>query len=294
MHKSIIITVSTLLICGSAQALVLEAKSDAQKLRRNVAKQSAKYSKCLAKALRKCEKGTDPFLTNCSLATEIVFENGDSKSRFSSDIARCESKVNFMKRAKDLTPVEAYQSIGCPGNLVDMVAYRASVIASLKVTVDQLSFLSVQTINECDPDPEEKPEKCVDNLVKRVNKLTQDLAKCFDRCENDYKDKWGNGGDTDLGRCELALALEDQAPVFFQCTNRAFAKAEKKEPWPPTMFQSFILPGIINDFNAGNNLTYNLPSTCSSSQEIKPTPTPDTEHPGNGYGRTHRPTRSAP
>jgi hypothetical protein len=136
------------------------------------------------------------------------------------------------------------------------------------VTLDQLGLLRVAAINGCDVicggEPSHKIEKCegkcVDDIAKRFTKMTLGIAKCLEKCENDYKDKKGNGGPTDLGNCEVALTNNGQDANFFACTDKVFEKAEKKAAWPAPL--AGILPVVIGSLNDGNDAAYNSAGAC--------------------------------
>jgi hypothetical protein len=258
---------TALLFASAASALVLPDKSPEQKLRKDITKQLSKYTACLGKALSQCEKGTDPFTAECSLATGVVIPPGDPKIRFVADLTKCVSKVDLMKKAK-VSSVEAAESIGCSGGFADLEDYEDERIGTLKVTLDQLGLLRNAAINGCDVSCAGEPShkigkcegKCVDDIVKRFTKMTLGMAKCLEKCENDYKDKKGNGGPTDLGNCEVAQTLGDQDANFFACTEKVFEKAEKKAAWPTGI--AGILPIVIGSLNDGNDAGYNSPDAC--------------------------------
>ena len=258
---------TALLFASAASALVLPDKSPEQKLRKDITKQLSKYTACLGKALSQCEKGTDPFTAECSLATGVVTPPGDPKIRFAADLTKCVSKVDLMKKAK-VSSVEAAESIGCSGGFVDLEDYEDERIGTLKVTLDQLGLLRNAAINGCDASCAGEPShkigkcegKCVDDIVKRFTKMTLGMAKCLEKCENDYKDKKGNGGPTDLGNCEVAQTLGDQDHNFFNCITKVFWKAQGKSGWPAGI--AGILPIVINDLNEGNDAAYNSAAAC--------------------------------
>jgi hypothetical protein len=276
----------TLSFSGVAGALLLEDKSAEQKHRADVAKQAATLAKCLGKVWEKCEKmGEDPLLAECFLATGLaaVTVDPNAAAQFAPGIAKCISKLDLMKKAPDgATELTAYQAIGCPGapddSGYDMDDYQAEVAESLKVSIDQLGLIPLTS--GCDP----TDDKCVFDEVKRFNKFTQGLAKCFEKCENDYKNTKGNGGGVESsdncsagGRCvdNDATCFSDANCLpgtpncvytfndvnFRACADKIFETAVKKSTWPPLM-EGAVLSLVLQQLNVAKDATYNSPSGC--------------------------------
>jgi hypothetical protein len=285
--RSIFSTVAlALLVAGSAQALPLAEKSPEQQHRKDIAKQGSKYGSCLAKAWEKCEKkGTDPFLAECGLVTGTVaatITDPKVETALQTNIAKCVTKLDFMKKAPFGTnPNTAAVALGCPGGLDDLDDYQGLVVDVFKVAVDQFGL--IPTVSGCPND--DNAAKCVFAEVKRLNKLTQGLGKCYAKCENDYKDKKGNGGGTESsdncsagGRCVgglnagatcfadancNSLNCDDSFsdPNFRLCSDKALAKAIKKTPWP-SLVEALVLPAVLEQLNGANDATYNIPANC--------------------------------
>ena len=87
----------------NASALVLVAKSEEQKLRADIQKQTHGYTSCLVKAATNCEKSGAVIASECTLATGVAVAPADAKGKFVADIAKCDGKLAFLKKAKTLT-----------------------------------------------------------------------------------------------------------------------------------------------------------------------------------------------
>ena len=187
----------------------------------------------------------------------------DSKGKFVGDIAKCDSKLAFLKKAKTLTATTAYTAIGCPGDSIaggaddpyaDMNAWQASTPAATKTQIDNLALL-IGVGTNCGAEPTVKDQqKCQAAEVKRVAGYAAAIQKCELACENDYKNKKGNGGGTDsTTACSLnASATGGVGDLNFNtCIDKAYAKASKT-PIPPTV-ATVVLPGLATALNDANN-----------------------------------------
>ena len=261
------------LISGSASALVVADKSAEQKLRKDINNQQIKYVKCLAKAAIKCEDSGALMAQECVLATSTATPPADAKGKFAGDIAKCDSKVDFSKKLGSLTDVTGYTGIGCPGDsdnvtpgdqpFSGIAAYQAG-----QTTKTQVDAIGVVLGSVAGPDPAvcgslpapDQP-KCVNDLAKLTAKYASDVQKCIWLCENDYKDKKGNGGPTDGANCALDLgpSANDGAntsgnAAFNACVDKAWGKAQKKGGFPG-LAGSFVLPQVNAALaNAANDL----------------------------------------
>ena len=115
----------------NASALVLVDKSEEQKLRSDA--------------------------QECTLATGTAVAPANAKGKFVADIAKCDGKINYLKKAKTLTATTGYTAIGCPGDSVsggaddpfaDMTAYQAGALGSTKTQIDGLA-LTLGVVSGC-------------------------------------------------------------------------------------------------------------------------------------------------
>ena len=249
----------------NASALVLTEKSEAQKLRADIQKQQHGYIACLVKAATNCEKSGAGSASECDLNNGTATPPADSKGKFAADIAKCDAKLNFLKKAKTLDASTGYTGIGCPGDsdngtagdqpYGDMSSYQAGVPATTKSQIQALALV-VAAFSGCSSisDPKEQ-NKCQAAEVKRISSYAFAIQKCQLACENDYKNKKGNGGPSDsTGACSLnASATSGTGDVNFNtCIDKAYGKAIKKTPFPP-MIAGFVLPQLATALNDANN-----------------------------------------
>jgi len=217
-------------VAGSVRGLVLMDKSAEAKQRKDIGKQGAKESLCVAKALLKCEaNGTskDPECNATNPASSTVPDpKGKIIPKLTADITKCESKLNYAKKSATGNAVTDYTGIGCPGDsdsgtagdqpFADLTGYQAFVGPNTRAQLDLLGTLLgvLCADNQCAVDQ--------GNLGLAYAK---GLFKCISKCENDYKDKKGNGGPDDLTtHCDPAAG----DPNFATCVSGALAKAQKK------------------------------------------------------------------
>jgi hypothetical protein len=84
-----------------------------------------------------------------------------------------------------------------------------------------------------------------------LTKYSKFLGKCYEKCENDYKDKKGDGGGNDDPNCLVTDAGND--PVFDTCASDALTKAQKKVTLGTTVAAN-VLPlvqGALDDASDG-------------------------------------------
>jgi len=278
MKKAVICTVAgALAIIGASQAhaLVLAAKSEPQAIRAEISAQNLAATACLVKANLGCEASSTQLGSNCDLVTQATTFGADAKGKYADAIAKCESKFNYMKKSKTLTPLLAYEAIGCPGDsdagtannqrFTNMSTYQAAALLNIK---NQLNLLSAILGSFIDVDPNtagNQPctdEKCLAGAASGLSKYAQALQKCLIACENDYAAKKGNGGTTDAGNCLVAASgtTGDAGadPAFTACVDKAWASATKK--WLPLQSLAGTVGGLLG--SAANNL-YNLPANCN-------------------------------
>jgi len=223
--------VGLLFTAGTAvRALILMDKSAAQKQRADIGKQGAKNALCMAKASLKCEANGTSVMPECKLVNPASSTVPDPKNKIipqlTAALDKCESKLDYAKKSATGNPVTDYTGIGCPGDsdtgtagdqpFADLTAYQNNVGLSTRTQLEALgTVLSVI---------------CADNQCA-VDQGTLGLAyakglfKCFGKCEDDYKNKAGNGGDTDsTTNCNPTTGDSNMVA----CAGAALSKAQKK------------------------------------------------------------------
>lgn len=246
-----------------ASALVLVEKTEEQKLRADIQKQTHGYVSCLVKAASNCEKSGALVASECTLATGAAVAPADAKGKFSADIAKCDGKLAFLKKAKTLTATTGYTAIGCPGDSVaggaddpyaDMNAWQAGTPGSTKSQIDTLAIV-LGGVSGCGAQPTVKDQqKCQAAEVKRVAGYAAAIQKCQLACENDYKNKKGDGGTTDATTACSVNANANGAVGdlnFNTCIDKAYAKASKTAI--PSGVATVVLPGLATALNDANN-----------------------------------------
>jgi hypothetical protein len=270
------ITAGLILIVGVsvASAFVIAEKTDQQTLRKDVGKRGAKYIQCLVKAATKCEKGGATSGIECHLPTGVVDYAGDpildpknkQPAKFQGDIAKCDEKYTPDKKGTD------YTGIGCPGDCdagavgtqkcANIAAYEASVEATVGFTAKvQLPILAAGLDAACNLDlgggtnsTNPANMNCVAEQAAVLSKYSKFLGKCYEKCENDYKDKKGNGGPNDDPKCLVTNAGHDA--TFAPCATDGLAKATKKVSLNPSVV-SGVLPVLHAALDLANNGLYN-------------------------------------
>src|SRR5262245_37696727 len=220
---------------GTAMAIILAKGDPAQKLRKDIDKQTAKFAICVGKASLKCEAAGTSGNAECDITGDGLPMPGtvppEAITELADDIAKCTSKLNLSKKGTD------YTGIGCPGDCdtgtvgdqacANMAAYQTASSAATKVQIELLGGILQAACagdNTCFLTQGDLGVKYAKALFKRINK-----------CENDYKDKKGNGGDNDtLANCDPATSTDTN---FQGCVSGALGKA----------------PGIIPMFADGLN-----------------------------------------
>jgi hypothetical protein len=277
-HLSSLVAVAGMLLAGAAQGLVLEETSEDKKLRQDIGKQLTNLAYCYGKAWQKCEKKTDPFTNSCSLVTGQTDLDpnspGDLSGKFAADIAKCETKVDFLKKAKTLNATTGYEAIGCRGDsdsgtpgeqpFADLTSYEAGSKTLLRSTAGQLGL--IPGLSGCDPESDDA-DKCVTTLVKTFSVFTKAIGTCSWKCENDYRDKKGNGGPNDDDNCSIDLGYATTSPTpdpnMTVCADKALAKMLKKYPGGlPSLLDGVVMPIVADQLNSGNDIYYNVPGNC--------------------------------
>jgi hypothetical protein len=237
VHKIVLaatLTAGFAFAAGSVGAKLLADKSAEQKQRKDIGKQGAKHALCMAKAAIKCEKNGVTNQGECDLtnpATSTVPDpDGKIKAKLAADLDKCTSKLAYAKKSATGNAVTDYTGIGCPGDSVmggaddpfaDLTAYQANVGPATRA---QLELLQILIPGLC---PMPADNQCGVDQADRALRYAKGLFKCIEKCENDYKDKKGNGGDNDdTTRCTVAGGDMN----FDACTAKALDKAQKKGP----------------------------------------------------------------
>jgi hypothetical protein len=240
----------------SAHALVLSSGSPEQKFRKDVGKQLSKYALCLIKALRACEStgassGPECFMVPTVSATPPA----DAKGKFVAAVALCVSKVNLSNKGPTGDPVADYESIGCPGDsnsslsgdqrYADLNAYQAAQITDIKTTIGaNAALIDISGCAAGSNHTDDADIECVNTEAAKVASLVKGIFKCGAKCENDYKNLFGNGGPTDSPVCA------DGGDANFQlCLDAAVAKAQKKGPFDPgvqTLIDTTLAPALMD------------------------------------------------
>ena len=90
-------------------------------------------------------------------------------------------------------------------------------------------------------------------MVKAVSGYAAAIYKCEIACENDYKNKKGNGGGTDAAVCDLNAGATGGAgdANFNACISKAFAKATKV-PFSAAV-NTVVLPALATALNGAND-----------------------------------------
>lgn len=253
----------------TASALVLTAKSEVQKLRADIQKQQHGYVSCLVKAATNCEKTGNAAESQCDLpsGTTTPMSGADAKGKFVSDIAKCEAKLDFLKKAKTLTDADAYTLMGCPGDSDSGTAgdQPYTLVSQLEAATPAATKSQIQTLatalgvltgcNDSMTYPTAKDEnKCQAAEVKRIAGYAAAVQKCQLACENDYAAKKGDGGNDDnTAACALNAGATGGTGdgAFNACISKAYAKATKT-PIPPNVV-ALVLPALATALNDANN-----------------------------------------
>jgi hypothetical protein len=257
-----------------------DVNKDAAKLRKNVGKQGSKHVFCLVKAATKCEEDGTSSGVECHLDTGVVdFDpGGPAEMDFQGAIAKCDEKYDPTKKGTD------YVGIGCPGDCVNGAtdgvqqcanmspAYEATVegtvapaakaqLPGLAATINTACGLDGIGANDADPVRIE----CVRQNADTLGRYGRGLFKCAEKCENDFKDKKGNGGGSNLGKCTSNTAETD--PNFDSCDVEKFNKAvEKGGALSPTN-AALTLVAVRTAINIATNGLYNR----SDPTDVDPT-----------------------
>jgi hypothetical protein len=256
-----------------AQGLVIDESNtyytdykDWAKFRQDVGKQISKLTDCYTKALVKCDGKVDPstdvadWPAQCNISNPPASTIADPKAKedFGAAVDKCTLKVDFAKKnPADPNLVIGYRDIGCPAEDPPYVAndlgeYQEDTIGQAKTTIATIAILlpntcaSVTTTN-----PELK--NCIVALGKAAGNATKGVFKCATKCENDYKNKIGNGGTTDTSVCASAGG---PTGALGECVTKATDKGQKladKDPGAKEQFAGtfniLVKPQIDDSIN---------------------------------------------
>jgi hypothetical protein len=215
----------------------------------------------LVKAAQHCEKGGSTSQVECHLATGVVdFEAmpGKYTQKFQAAILNCDSKLDLTKEGTD------YMGIGCPGDCdasapgvqecADLPSFQATITSTSLSSApkSELPLLSALIDAACGTDtgkPITDPARiaCVADNAKMLEKYASGLFKCEGKCENDFKDKIGNGGFDNGNECAAGVSID---PHFNTCNMLASEKAGILSPHVASDVLP-ILQGVINKATQG-------------------------------------------
>jgi hypothetical protein len=249
-------TAAGCLLFASTTALgaVFTEKSPEQKLRADVAKQVTGYSKCLITALLACEKTGVSSSVECDLSTSTAAPTADPKVKFAAAVAKCDGKLDYDRKGpKGNSSAENYELIGCPTGsggppLADMDEFE-EIARAAKDEIDSVASL-LPAVSGCSD-----TETCVD-AGKVIAKFADAFGKCLTACENDYKDKKGNGGtDDDTLRCGFT-----GDPAAAACIAKARDKFDDKTgDWP---FGSAVRDTVEGTIDVQTDALFNAAPAC--------------------------------
>ncbi len=249
---------ATLLVGGSASALVLVDKSPELKFRSDVGKQVSGYLACIIKASQKCEKSGSLAAGECNLVTKTATPPADAKGKFADDLAKCDAKVDLDKKAKGLT----YEDIGCPGDCnpgvpgnqrcTDLQAFEDFTVGDTGTRASiSLQSAAIGLLTGCSDNA-----SCLAEAA-RYGAFALAALKCMGSCEADYKNKKGDGGNTDDPVCHLPVGAPADPggsdPKLVDCITKAKDKAEKKLGAMNAILKDGISAALNQSVDAFNN-----------------------------------------
>lgn len=258
MHRTLrtaALTAALLTTTGSAaHALVFAVKSPEQKLRADIGKQTFGYLKCLGKALVACEKTGTSVAPECTVENGVTAGNADPKGKFPAAIAKCDAKLDFARKTpRGLTSLQGYQLLGCPsygtGFEFSSLEQYAQFLLLVKPAIDDF-VPNMQLVAGC------TDAKSCAGAAKVLLDYVDALGRCRITCEEDFKNKKGNGGTTDdSAQCSATGDVNAQA-----CRTRATdAFLKKAKDWP---FASAVPPGVGPVVDQLGDELWNIPDQC--------------------------------
>jgi hypothetical protein len=255
-HWKTVGTAASCLVLASSAALgaVFIEKSPEQKLRADVAKQVTGYTKCLITALLACEKTGASSDVECQLETATAAPTADPKDKFAAAIAKCDAKLDYDRKGpKGNSSAENYELIGCPTGsggppLADMNELE-EIAREAKEEIDLVASL-LPTVSGC------TDTKTCAEAGKVIATFANAFGKCQTACENDYKDKKGDGGtDDDTLRCGFT-----GDPAAAACIAKARDKFDDATgDWP---FGSFVRDNVEGTIDLQTDSLFNVAPAC--------------------------------
>jgi len=216
-----------LTIASGAHAHVLDGKADKPEfdLRANVARQTARYTACVAKAAITCEMKGALSSPECSVATgAVAYETpaGKQTARFQKALAACDARLDLLRKGSD------YAGIGCPGDCdgdpglqqcSDLGAYEGQVVTAARAGHDSLSAaIDAACAGSGTPDSDARI-KCADAATRQLVKYTSAVFHCAQKCETDATGRSGGGALTNLASCRAGAG-----GAFDVCEGRAASR----------------------------------------------------------------------
>jgi hypothetical protein len=209
-----------------ANGVIIAKGEPAQKHRKDIDKQTAKLAICMGKAALACEEAGVSDAAECDLSDppmstvpdpDMDTPENEAIDDLVADLTKCESKLNLTKKGND------YTALGCPGDSVpggaddpfaDFASYAAGVPDA---TIAQLELLQGVLDGIC------ADSACTLEQGELGVAYAKAIFKCITKCENDYKNKKGDGGNTDaVINCDPATSTDTG---FQECRTKAASKA---------------------------------------------------------------------
>jgi hypothetical protein len=257
LHGKLIGAAAALALTAGAPAFaaVFAEKSPAQKLRADVAKQVAGYTKCLVTAVLNCEKtGISPS-PECDLESATAAAPADPKGKLAPAIAKCDAKLDYDRKGpKGNSSVENYELIGCPTGsnnrprFADMDEFEG-IASRAKREIDAIASV-VPAVSGCTD-----TEGCI-QAAKVIASYAAAFGRCQTSCENDYKDKKGDGGpDDDPLRCGPT-----GDPAAVACIDKAADKfVRKTATWS---LADAVRSAVEATIDTQTDALFNVPPNC--------------------------------
>jgi len=171
--------------------------------------------------------------------------------------------MNFIKKG----PTTDYSLVGCPGDSdpgtpgdQPYTNYGAMQLGVPSAVADAIVLVTPVLQVMCGGAPPTTDATVLDCQTKgaqSLSKYVKGAGKCQWKCENDYKNKKGNGGPTDsLDQCSIGVSTNGE---FVACVNKEADKAEKKIPVGGLTLAEFeaLEASVATSLNDTNNDGYN-------------------------------------
>ncbi len=256
VSRTLALAAAGVLLSSSAWAVVLLEKSAPQKQRADINKQGAAYFKCIVKAMLKCEKSGSSSAQECK--PNMPDALGTPSADFGAAVQSCKDKIDYGKKGSgDL--IADYEAIGCPGDCdaATIGNQRCDDLTGMQAIQENSIPVSVSLLGSILPGYCGLDASCVAAETTGMTEYILGFFACNLACENDYKNKKGNGGPTDsLTQCAAGDAAA--APVFKTCIEAAFVKAQSKG----LNFSVALRPALHGLLNPVLNGLYNTAENC--------------------------------